>query len=82
MGFFFVNHHHSNTPTACQKRWGSHLVLALAVSPFLGSFKAEFINSHTLTSQQGSECNRVEAKIETKASPVGGLINTILKKYQ
>ena len=77
-----MNHYHSNIPTACQKRWGNHLVLALALSPFLGSFKAEFINSHTLSSQHASEYNRLEVKIEKKASLVEGLINTILKKYQ
>ncbi len=55
------------------------VVLAIAMSPILGGFEAEFIKSNTVTPQCGGQCNHLEVRVKTKASPVQELIKVFLK---
>jgi hypothetical protein len=47
-------------------------------SPLLGGFEAEFIKSNTVTPQCGGQCNQLEVRVKTKASPVQEVIKKLL----
>ena len=55
------------------------VVLAIAMSPILGGFEAEFIKSNEVAPQCGGQCNHLEVRVKTKASPVQELIKVLLK---
>jgi hypothetical protein len=55
------------------------VVIAMAMSPLLAGFEAEFIKSNIVTPQYGGQCNRLEVRVKTKASPVQELIKVLLK---
>lgn len=55
------------------------VILAVAMSPILGGFEAEFIKTNTVTPQCGGQCNQLEVRVKTKASPVQELIKVLLK---
>jgi hypothetical protein len=54
------------------------VVLAMAMSPLLGGFEAEFIKTNTVPPQCGGQCNYLEVRVRTKASPVQELIKVLL----
>jgi hypothetical protein len=54
------------------------VVLAIAMSPILGGFEAEFIKTNTVTPQCAGQCNQLEIRVKTKASPVQELIKVLL----
>lgn len=58
----------------------------MAMSPLLGGFEvlggfeAEFIKSNTVApSVDGGQCNHLDVRVKTKASPVQELIKVLLK---
>ena len=55
------------------------VVIAMAMSPLLGGFEAEFIKSQEVAPQCGGQCNHLEVRVKTKASPVQELIKVLLK---
>ena len=57
------------------------VVIAMAMSPILGGFEAEFIKSNTVTPQCGGQCSHQEFRVKTKASPVQGLIKVLLNMH-
>ncbi len=71
---------HSSTPIGRKNRLKTSLAVlsAMAMSPFLGGFEAEYIKTNTVTPQCGGQCNHVEARVKTKASPVQALIKELL----
>lgn len=76
---FYRNH--SSTLIVRKTRMRTHLavILAVAMSPILGGFEAEFIKTNTVTPQCGGQCNQLEVRVKTKASPVQELIKVLLK---
>jgi formylmethanofuran dehydrogenase subunit B len=48
------------------------------MSPLLGGFEAEFIKSNTVTPQCGGQCDQLEVRVKTKASPVQEVIKKLL----
>jgi hypothetical protein len=48
------------------------------MSPILGGFEAEFIKTNTVTAQCAGQCNQLEIRVKTKASPVQELIKVLL----
>ena len=54
------------------------VVLAIAMSPVLGGFEAEFIKTNTITPQCAGQCNQLEIRVKTKASPVQELLKVLL----
>ena len=75
---FYRNH--SSTLIVRKTRMRTHLavVLAIATSPLLGGFEAEFIKTNTVTPQCGDQCSHQEFRVKTKASPVQQLIKVLL----
>lgn len=71
---------HSSTLIVRKPRLRTRLavVLAIAMSPILGGFEAEFIKSNTVTPQCTDQCNQLEFRVKTKASPVQELIKVLL----
>ena len=71
---------HSSTVNVRKTRMRTRLavVLAIAMSPILGGFEAEFIKSNTVTPQCAGQCNQLEFRVKTKASPVQELIKVLL----
>lgn len=71
---------HSSTVNVRKTRLRTRLavVLAIAMSPVLGGFEASYIKTNTVTPQCGSQCNQLEVRIKTKASPVQELIKVLL----
>jgi hypothetical protein len=55
------------------------VVLAIAMSPILGGFEVDFIKTNTVPPQCGGQCNHLEVRVKTKASPVQELIKVLLK---
>lgn len=47
----------------------------------LGGFEAEFIKSNTVTPQCAGQCNQLEFRVKTKASPVQELIKVLLNMH-
>jgi hypothetical protein len=54
------------------------VVFAIAMSPILGGFEAEFIKTNTVTPQCGGQCSHQEFRLKTKASPVQQLIKVLM----
>lgn len=54
------------------------VVLTIAISPILGGFEAEFIETNTVTAQCAGQCSQLEFRVKTKASPVQELIKVLL----
>lgn len=57
------------------------VVLTIAMSPILGGFEAEFIKSNTVTPHCAGQCNQLEVRVKTKASPVQELIKVLLNMH-
>ncbi len=74
---------HSSTLIVRKTRMRTRLAvaIAMAMSPLLGGFEAEFIKSNTVTPQCGGQCNHLEVRVKTKASPVQELIKVLLKMH-
>ena len=75
-----LSRNHSSTLIVRKTRMRTRLavVLAIAMSPILGGFEAEFIKTNTVTPQCGGQCNHFEVRVKTKASPVQQLIKVLL----
>ncbi len=75
-----ISKQHFNTPMGRKTRRRTRLavVLAIAMSPILGGFEAEFIKTNTVTPQCGGQCSYQEFRVKTKASPVQQLIKVLL----
>ncbi len=54
------------------------VAIAMAISPLLGGFEAEFIKSNIVTPQYGTQCSHQEFRLKTKASPVQEVIKKLL----
>ncbi len=74
---------HSSTLIVRKTRMITSLavVLAIAMSPILGGFEAEFIKSNEVAPQCGGQCNHLEVRVKTKASPVQELLKVLLKMH-
>ncbi len=71
---------HSSTLIVRKTRMRTRLAvaIAMAMSPLLGGFEAEFIKSNTVTPQCGGQCDQLEVRVKTKASPVQEVIKKLL----
>lgn len=74
---------HSSTLIVRKTRMRTHLavLITIARSPILGGFEAEYIKSNTVTPQCGGQCNQLEFRVKTKASPVQELIKVLLNMH-
>ncbi len=78
--FLMFSRNHSSTLIVRKTRMRTRLAvfLAIAMSPILGGFEAEFIKTNTVTPQCGGQCSHQEFRVKTKASPVQQLIKVLL----
>ena len=77
-----ISRNHSSTSIVRKSRLRTRLAVLLAMaSPFLGGFEAEYIKTNTVTPQCGGQCNHVEVRVKTKASPVQALIKELLNMH-
>lgn len=78
--FLMFSRNHSSTLMVCKTRMRTRIavVIAMAMSPLLGGFDAEFIKSNTVSPKCGGPCNHLEVRVKTKASPVQELIKKLL----
>jgi hypothetical protein len=80
--FLMFSKNHSSTSIVRKTRLRTRLAVLLAIaSPLLGGFEAEYIKTNTVTPQCGGQCNHVEARVKTKASPIQGLIKELLNMH-
>ncbi len=80
--FLMFSKNHSSTSIVPKTRLRTRLAVVIAMaSPLLGGFEAEFIKSNTVTPQCGGQCNHLEVRVKTKASPVQELIKVLLKMH-
>jgi len=75
---FYKNHFSTLIVRKTRMRTRLAVAIAMAMSPLLGGFEAEFIKSNTVTPQCGGQCSHQEFRLKTKASPVQQLIKVLL----
>lgn len=76
---FSRNHSSTLLGRKIRLRTSVAVVIAMVMSPILGGFEAEFIKSNKVAPQYGGQCNHLEVRVKTKASPAEGLIKVLLK---
>ena len=78
LGMFSKTHSSTSIMRKTRMRTRLAVVIAMAMSPLLGGFEAEFIKTNVTDPQSGSQDNHLEIRVRTKASSVQQLIKELL----